>query len=47
MPLKVAPYEVPEPNGRAYLLELPDEILTGIFTRLDRVSLTRCYRVGS
>ena len=41
----VQPYEVPDPKGTCHLLLLPDEILASIFTKLDRVSLTRCHRV--
>ncbi|KAK8849728.1 hypothetical protein IAR55_005063 [Kwoniella newhampshirensis] len=39
------PYEKPDPDGTCWLLALPDELLERVFTRLDRVSLTRCYRL--
>jgi hypothetical protein len=45
MPRPPAPYEFPDPSGRCWLLSLPDEVLAGIFTRLDRCSLTRSFRV--
>jgi hypothetical protein len=42
---KIRPYEVPLADGRCYLAELPSEILTRIFIKLDRASLTKSYRV--
>ncbi|WWD20355.1 hypothetical protein CI109_104831 [Kwoniella shandongensis] len=39
------PYEKPDPKGTCWLLALPDELLERVFTSLDRVSLTRCYRL--
>ena len=43
---KIRPYEVPLADGRCYLSELPSEILTRIFLKLDRASLTKSYRVS-
>lgn len=43
---KLKPYEVPLADGRCYLAELPSEILTRIFLKLDRASLTKSYRVS-
>ena len=40
------PYDTPLPNGRCYLSELPSEVLTRTFLKLDRVSLARCFRVS-
>lgn len=46
MPRQPAPYEVPDKEGRCWLLAMPEEVLANVFTRLDRCSLTRCYRVS-
>jgi len=40
------PYDTPLANGRCYLSELPSEVLTRTFLKLDRVSLARCFRVS-
>ncbi|GFZ49682.1 hypothetical protein JCM24511_07084 [Saitozyma sp. JCM 24511] len=45
MPRQPAPYEVPDKEGRCWLLAMPEEVLANVFTRLDRCSLTRCYRL--
>lgn len=39
------PYEVPDPSGRNWLLELPEEILHIMFLQLDLGDITRCFRV--
>lgn len=44
-PLK--PYEYPPKGEACLLMTLPDELLAKVFTRLDRVSLSRCLRVSS
>jgi hypothetical protein len=40
------PYETPDPSGRSWLQELPEEILHNIFLKLDLGDLTRCFRVS-
>jgi hypothetical protein len=42
-PLK--PYDTPARSGRCWLTELPEQVLSSVLVKLDRVSLTRCYRV--
>lgn len=39
------PYETPDPSGRNWFAELPEEVLCGIFLRLDLGDLTRCFRL--
>ncbi|WVQ75585.1 hypothetical protein IAR50_005213 [Cryptococcus sp. DSM 104548] len=41
------PYEVPDPNGVAWLLRLPDELLEKVFENIDRATFVRCHRVCS
>ncbi|BEJ12414.1 hypothetical protein CspHIS471_0208740 [Cutaneotrichosporon sp. HIS471] len=45
MKRKPMPYETPDPSGRSWLTELPEEVLRGIFLRLDLGDLTRCFRL--
>ncbi|ORY34688.1 hypothetical protein BCR39DRAFT_462572 [Naematelia encephala] len=47
MPNRLPPftYEVPPPDGRCFLLDLPETVIVRIFENLDRVSLTRSYRL--
>ena len=45
-PRKIQPYEVPCPDGKNRLVELPEEALVKVMTLLDRTSLTRCFRVS-
>lgn len=42
---KPMPYETPDPTGRSWLTELPDEVLHVIFLQLDLGDLTRCFLV--
>ncbi|EIW71369.1 hypothetical protein TREMEDRAFT_27933 [Tremella mesenterica DSM 1558] len=42
---KLAAYHTPDPRGTCHLLRLPDEVLTRIFVKLDRESLTKCHRL--
>lgn len=42
---KLQLYETPPSSGTCHLVNLPDQVLASIFTRLDRVSFTRCHRV--
>jgi hypothetical protein len=42
-----SPYETPCANGRCYMDELPGEVLSRIFLKLDRVSLTRSFRAST
>ncbi|WVQ78982.1 hypothetical protein IAT38_001074 [Cryptococcus sp. DSM 104549] len=39
------PYDIPDPKGTSWLLQMPDEVLERIFSYVDRVTFTRCYRV--
>ncbi|ODN95277.1 hypothetical protein L198_04668 [Cryptococcus wingfieldii CBS 7118] len=41
------PYEVPDPNGVAWLLRLPDELFEKVFENIDRATFVRCHRVCS
>ncbi|WWC92861.1 uncharacterized protein L201_007822 [Kwoniella dendrophila CBS 6074] len=38
-------YENPDKNGINWLFSLPDELLERVFVDLDRITLTRCFRV--
>nr|XP_018260252.1 uncharacterized protein I303_07169 [Kwoniella dejecticola CBS 10117]OBR82410.1 hypothetical protein I303_07169 [Kwoniella dejecticola CBS 10117] len=45
-PNKVPPkYEIPDKNGVNWLFALPDELLERVFIGLDRMTLSRCFRV--
>ncbi|CAK9784540.1 hypothetical protein CC85DRAFT_283040 [Cutaneotrichosporon oleaginosum] len=39
------PYETPDPSGRNWLVELPEEIRHIIFLQLDLNDITTCYRL--
>ncbi|WVW86867.1 hypothetical protein I302_108922 [Kwoniella bestiolae CBS 10118] len=38
-------YELPDKNGVNWLFALPDELLERVFVGLDRITLSRCFRV--
>jgi hypothetical protein len=44
--IKRPAYETPDPDGRCWFLDLPEQVLSAVFVKLDRVTLTRCYRVS-
>lgn len=46
LPVLPAPYDTPDPSGRCWLVELPEEVLVKVFMGLDRVSLARSMRVS-
>lgn len=42
---QLAPYETPPSDGSSPLSNCPPEVLVNIFSRLDRVTFTKCMRV--
>lgn len=42
----IAPYEVPDPQGRCFLMDMPEELLVRVFTDLDRCTVSKCFRVS-
>lgn len=45
-PRQPSPYEMPDAEGKCFLLDLPDEVLVKVFSQLDRSSVSKCLRVS-